>query len=72
MVTAETVDGERRSSVVFLLAFILKHGLQIIKNENGKKMDKIEIGFDGCIPNEILKKNFEKAAALINLEIVFV
>uniref|UniRef100_A0AC34FWP3 Uncharacterized protein n=1 Tax=Panagrolaimus sp. ES5 TaxID=591445 RepID=A0AC34FWP3_9BILA len=71
MVTVETVEGERRSSVEFLLALILKHGLQIIKNKTGKKMDKIEICFDGFTPNEILKKNFIEAAALIKSEIVF-
>uniref|UniRef100_A0AC35FDE3 Uncharacterized protein n=1 Tax=Panagrolaimus sp. PS1159 TaxID=55785 RepID=A0AC35FDE3_9BILA len=73
MVTIETVEGERRSSVEFLLALILKHGLEIIKNGIGKKMGQIEIGFvDGFSPNEILKKNFIEAGKLIKTDIVFV
>uniref|UniRef100_A0AC34GPK4 Uncharacterized protein n=1 Tax=Panagrolaimus sp. ES5 TaxID=591445 RepID=A0AC34GPK4_9BILA len=56
MVTVEIIEGERRSGVEFLLALILKHGLQIIKNGTGKRIDKIEISFDGFTPSKILKK----------------
>uniref|UniRef100_A0AC34GYI9 Uncharacterized protein n=1 Tax=Panagrolaimus sp. ES5 TaxID=591445 RepID=A0AC34GYI9_9BILA len=70
-VKVQTTKGPGESSIDFLLALILQHGLQMIKNEVGKKMDKIEIGFDGFTPNEILKENFEKAGKILKTAITF-
>uniref|UniRef100_A0AC35FWB5 Uncharacterized protein n=1 Tax=Panagrolaimus sp. PS1159 TaxID=55785 RepID=A0AC35FWB5_9BILA len=71
MITVETFEGERRLSVQFLLALILKHALLLVKNETGKKMEEMEIEFDSVSENEILKKNFEDAGKLINVKVVF-
>uniref|UniRef100_A0AC35EZ78 Uncharacterized protein n=1 Tax=Panagrolaimus sp. PS1159 TaxID=55785 RepID=A0AC35EZ78_9BILA len=56
MVTFETLEGPRRSKIEFLLALILKKGLENIS----KNVEKVEIGFNGIVLNEILKKNFIK------------
>uniref|UniRef100_A0AC34GM70 Uncharacterized protein n=1 Tax=Panagrolaimus sp. ES5 TaxID=591445 RepID=A0AC34GM70_9BILA len=73
MVTVETEEGERQSSVDFLLALILKHGIKIFegKKNHGKNVQKIEIEFNGFCANQTLKQTFEKAAENLNLQIVF-
>uniref|UniRef100_A0AC35GUX5 Uncharacterized protein n=1 Tax=Panagrolaimus sp. PS1159 TaxID=55785 RepID=A0AC35GUX5_9BILA len=71
MVTMQTIDGERKSSVAFLLAIIFKNALKIAKNESGKKVKDIEIKFDGFEPNETLKKNFIAAGNLMNVKTTF-
>uniref|UniRef100_A0AC34G3D8 Uncharacterized protein n=1 Tax=Panagrolaimus sp. ES5 TaxID=591445 RepID=A0AC34G3D8_9BILA len=72
MITLKTCDGHRRSSVEFLLALILKHVLQIIKDQTGgERMEKFQVDFDGFKANEILKENFVKAGKLANVETVF-
>uniref|UniRef100_A0AC35GL05 Uncharacterized protein n=1 Tax=Panagrolaimus sp. PS1159 TaxID=55785 RepID=A0AC35GL05_9BILA len=68
----ETFEGEKYSTVDFLLAFILKNGKERIKKETGKKFGEIEIKFDGFTPNEILKKNFIEAGKLLKINTVFV
>uniref|UniRef100_A0A914ZAW1 Uncharacterized protein n=1 Tax=Panagrolaimus superbus TaxID=310955 RepID=A0A914ZAW1_9BILA len=72
MVTVNTGNGNRRSSVYFLLALVLKHALKIIKDSTGgERMNEFEVEFEGFSANEILKSNFVKAGELINVEIVF-
>uniref|UniRef100_A0AC35GB80 Uncharacterized protein n=1 Tax=Panagrolaimus sp. PS1159 TaxID=55785 RepID=A0AC35GB80_9BILA len=68
----ETFEGEKYSTVDFLLAFILKNGKERIKKETGKKFEEIEIKFDGFSPNEILKKKFIEAGKLLKTNILFV
>uniref|UniRef100_A0A914PPN8 Uncharacterized protein n=1 Tax=Panagrolaimus davidi TaxID=227884 RepID=A0A914PPN8_9BILA len=70
--TFETLEGEKESTVEFLLALILKNGKERIKKETGKKFEEIEIKFNGFSPNETLKKNFTEAAKLLKINIVFV
>uniref|UniRef100_A0A914PIN6 Uncharacterized protein n=1 Tax=Panagrolaimus davidi TaxID=227884 RepID=A0A914PIN6_9BILA len=73
MVEFETLEGPRRSKVEFLLALILKKGLEnISKNGIGKDVEKIEIGFNGIELNEILENNFINAGKLLKTDIVFV
>uniref|UniRef100_A0AC34FEU7 Uncharacterized protein n=1 Tax=Panagrolaimus sp. ES5 TaxID=591445 RepID=A0AC34FEU7_9BILA len=69
MVTFDTFEGERRTSVEFILALILKHALTLVKNEIGKKMEEIEIEFNGFTANEMLKKNFVEAGKLLKVKI---
>uniref|UniRef100_A0AC34FM17 Ku domain-containing protein n=1 Tax=Panagrolaimus sp. ES5 TaxID=591445 RepID=A0AC34FM17_9BILA len=71
MVNVHTVDGEKNSSVDLLMALILRHAMKIIKNETGKKMNKIEIEFRGFSPNDILKQTFINAGKLMEAEIKF-
>uniref|UniRef100_A0A914QK91 Uncharacterized protein n=1 Tax=Panagrolaimus davidi TaxID=227884 RepID=A0A914QK91_9BILA len=68
----ETFEGEKFSTVEFLLAFVLKNGKERIKKETGKKFEEVEIKFNGFSPNEILKKNFIEAAKLLKINTVFV
>uniref|UniRef100_A0A914YRT1 Uncharacterized protein n=1 Tax=Panagrolaimus superbus TaxID=310955 RepID=A0A914YRT1_9BILA len=70
MVTVNTFEGERRTSVDLLLALILKHARLLVKNEIGKKMDEIEVEFNSFIANDMLKKNFIEAGKLINVKVV--
>uniref|UniRef100_A0AC35FS12 Uncharacterized protein n=1 Tax=Panagrolaimus sp. PS1159 TaxID=55785 RepID=A0AC35FS12_9BILA len=63
---------EQKTRVAFLLALIIKNGRERIKNEIGKKVEEIEIKFDGISSNEVLKNNFIEAAKLCNVKIVFV
>uniref|UniRef100_A0A914QAD0 Uncharacterized protein n=1 Tax=Panagrolaimus davidi TaxID=227884 RepID=A0A914QAD0_9BILA len=70
--TFETLEGEKFSTVEFLLAFILKNGKERIKKETGRKFEEFEIKFDGFSPNQILKKNFIEAAKLLKINTVFV
>ena len=53
VVTMETFEGEKKATVEFLLAFIIKEGKERIKKETKKRMKEIEIKFDGFSPNEI-------------------
>uniref|UniRef100_A0A914P5I9 Uncharacterized protein n=1 Tax=Panagrolaimus davidi TaxID=227884 RepID=A0A914P5I9_9BILA len=71
MVTMQTINGERKSSVAFLLAIVFKYALKIAKNENGKKVKNVEIKFVGFEPNETLKKNFIEAGNLMNVKTTF-
>uniref|UniRef100_A0A914PL03 Uncharacterized protein n=1 Tax=Panagrolaimus davidi TaxID=227884 RepID=A0A914PL03_9BILA len=70
--TFETLEGEKYTTVEFLLALVLKNGKDRVKKETGKKFEEVEIKFDGFSPNEILKKNFIEAAKLLKINIVFV
>uniref|UniRef100_A0AC35GPX0 Uncharacterized protein n=1 Tax=Panagrolaimus sp. PS1159 TaxID=55785 RepID=A0AC35GPX0_9BILA len=71
MVTMQTSEGERKSTVAFLLAIIFKNALKLAKNETGKKVKDIEIKFNGFEPNETLKKNFIEAGNLMNVKTIF-
>uniref|UniRef100_A0A914YVH1 Uncharacterized protein n=1 Tax=Panagrolaimus superbus TaxID=310955 RepID=A0A914YVH1_9BILA len=71
MVNVHTADGEKNSSVDLLLALILRHALKIIKNETGKKLNKIEIEFRCFSANNIIKKTFINAGKLMEVEINF-
>uniref|UniRef100_A0A914Z5U5 Uncharacterized protein n=1 Tax=Panagrolaimus superbus TaxID=310955 RepID=A0A914Z5U5_9BILA len=73
MVTVETAEGERQSSVDFLLSLILNHGIKVFtgKKNDGKKIEELEIEFNGISANQTLKQTFEKAAENLNLKIVF-
>uniref|UniRef100_A0A914Q967 Uncharacterized protein n=1 Tax=Panagrolaimus davidi TaxID=227884 RepID=A0A914Q967_9BILA len=68
----QTLDGEKEAEPAFLLALFFRNGINRISRKFGKRMEEIEIKFDGFIPNEILKNNFVKAGNLKKVKIVFV
>uniref|UniRef100_A0AC34GTB9 Uncharacterized protein n=1 Tax=Panagrolaimus sp. ES5 TaxID=591445 RepID=A0AC34GTB9_9BILA len=72
MVTMQTLEGEKDSSVAFLLAFFLRNGIKRILKETKQKMKEIEIEFNGFSANETLKNNFIEAAKYLKINVVFV
>uniref|UniRef100_A0A914YK99 Uncharacterized protein n=1 Tax=Panagrolaimus superbus TaxID=310955 RepID=A0A914YK99_9BILA len=71
MVTLQTLDGERKSSVEFLLALIIKNALKphVLGGSKPPKWDKAEIRFEEFIPNETLKQAFLSAGKLLKMKI---
>uniref|UniRef100_A0AC35EWC4 Uncharacterized protein n=1 Tax=Panagrolaimus sp. PS1159 TaxID=55785 RepID=A0AC35EWC4_9BILA len=73
MVSVQTVDGERKSTVDFLLALVIKNALkpQLMGGDKEQKWDQAEIAFEDFTPNETLKKAFISAGKLLKMNIVF-
>uniref|UniRef100_A0AC34G6E8 DUF38 domain-containing protein n=1 Tax=Panagrolaimus sp. ES5 TaxID=591445 RepID=A0AC34G6E8_9BILA len=73
MVTLQTVDGERKIAIEFLLALIIKHSLKatLMGHRIPSKWDKATIRFEDFAPNETLKNAFIKAGKLLKMKIDF-
>ena len=68
----QTNDGEKSSTIPFLLAILLKDGLKRIFKTCNEKIKDLQVKFDDFTPNETLKNNIVEAGKLLDIKINFV